>query len=655
MKEVAENILHSAKVTRPVIHFIGYTLLLALALVAINPLTAWQSPRARAAGESDLIIESITWSPENPSKSDTVTISATVKNQGDDKAIVSQLDFYVDGNFVEFQNVKSLEAGESSTRDFTWLAQQGSHQFRLVIDGENGIAESDESNNEKSAAITTLDPDLTIQEITWSPSDPYSGDNVTFTVAVKNQGEGKAINPLVVFHVNSQRLDADSPGTIDSGSTSNATFTWLTETGSHIIELIVDPNNTITESNESNNKKIADFPTISPDLIVQSITWTPEELSVGETVTFSISIENQGRAYAPASVFSYYIGSQTSGTERTPGIAAGNSAIVTFAWTAEAGPLPVRIVLDFENRATESNESNNETTATYSGTKVPDLIVQGIAWTPQEPSTGETMTLSVTIKNSGNGRADSSYMAYYIDDTRLGSDRVDPMEPGETQNRTFTWTVQEGSHTIRVIADSNRVIPESNEDNNEKAAVYPVPADLVIQTINLSPSEPMEGDNVTFTVTIENWGDSSAESFGIGYYVDNTYLGVADIGKLDSGVADNGTFAWIATTGRHTLMATVDYLDKVPEIDEDNNTIIRLFTVHGLSITTTPPVSPSPTPDNGESQPPITEPIGAPPGLISPDLGGGSSKNNLLTYYLLGLGGLILIAVIFFEVWRRQE
>jgi subtilase family serine protease len=52
------------------------------------------------------------------------------------------------------------------------------------------ITESDESNNEKTKAfqVTKQAPDLIIQDITWDPSSPKTGDTVTFTVSYKNQG-----------------------------------------------------------------------------------------------------------------------------------------------------------------------------------------------------------------------------------------------------------------------------------------------------------------------------------------------------------------------------------------------------------------------------------------------------------------------------------
>ncbi|MEE8413096.1 MAG: CARDB domain-containing protein, partial [Dehalococcoidales bacterium] len=549
----------------------------------------------------------------------------------------------------------SLEAGDSFSTEFTWTAGQGFHQIQMIINEDKAIRETDYTNNEKSVTISTLTPDLIIQTITWSPTDPYDGANVTFLATIMNQGEGKAVNPLVAFHMDGTRLDSKSLGTLASGDTGSTTFIWAAQKNPHIVEIIVDPGNSIIESNENNNRKTADLPAISPDLIIESITWEPEESSVGETVTFSVTITNQGRINTSSSTLSYYVGSQDSGTKRTPLIEADASVVTTFTWTADGGSKLVRVVLDSTNQIAEGDESNNEMTVTFSGTKIPDLIIQSLTWSPENPSVGETMTFSVSIKNVGTGPAGSTQVTYYIDDIQLASSSINPIAPASSQNITFTWTVQEGSHTIRVNANTNLLIVESNEENNEKTVIYPIPPDLVIKDITLSPREPGEGDNVTFTVTVWNQGVKPAESFFIGYYIDDNYLGISTAEALGPGATDTSSFVWVATGGRHTLSAIVDIHDIILETDEDNNRLLKLFSVFELAATlSSPDSSPSTTPDNGEGQ--ATAPS-RPVSRIPPNagIGDGESKNSMLLYYMLGLGGIILIGVIFFEVWRRQE
>jgi len=594
----------------------------------------------------DLIIESIGWSPETPSKGDIVTISVTVKNQGSDKALPSRVSFYVDGSFKTFKDVQSMEAGATVTKDFTWTAEQGSHVIKMIIDEENWIPESEETNNEKSITISTLTPDLIIESLAWSPEDPSEGDNVTFTVTIKNQGEGKADYSLVFPYVDDARLDSASVGTINPGTVDTTTFSWIAQAGSHIISLVIDPNNAVLESNESNNEKVVDFPGLFPDLFIQSITWSPANPSVGETVTFSVTIKNQGRAVISSSRFSFYIGGVTSGSQSIQRIAVGESATETFTWAAKAAPQIVWVIIDPDNNVTESDESNNEKMVTFSGAKAADLFIQSITWSPANPSVGETMTFTVIVKNKGSGEAASSYVAYYIDDNYLASDSVGPMGSGDTLNQTFTWTVQEGSHTIKVVADSKTKISESDEGNNEKAVVYPVPPDLVIEMIVLSPPYPSESDNVTFIVTIKNQGDSRVDKFEIAYYIDDIYLVYITAGAVDPGATANSTFVWTAEAGTHTIKAVVDPYDKLLEISENNNEKAIPFLAHEVSSTTTSSSSTISDTEVEETLLEMSEPI---------DTSDRQSQASLWLFALLGIGAILLAVSLFLEYKRRHS
>jgi len=53
---------------------------------------------ARASDTSDLIIKDITWTPTNPSLGETVTFTATIKNQGNGSSSSSRVYFYFDGS-----------------------------------------------------------------------------------------------------------------------------------------------------------------------------------------------------------------------------------------------------------------------------------------------------------------------------------------------------------------------------------------------------------------------------------------------------------------------------------------------------------------------------------------------------------------------------
>lgn len=544
----------------------------------------------------DLIIETITWSPGNPSKGDTVTFNVKIKNQGTDRASSSRVYFYVDGSSRGYQEVQAIEAGAAVTKPFTWLAQAGSHDIKAIVDKDGWITESDKDNNEKTVTFFTLAPDLTIDTITWSPENPSAGDTVTFTIIIKNQGSGKASNSRTAYYIDNNYFTSALFDPMNPDATGNKTFTWTARAGSHNIKAVADYNNEVTESDEDNNEKTVVFSTLTPDLTIDTITWSPAGPSIGETVTFDVMIKNQGNGRASSSRVYFYVDSSYKGYQEVQAIEAGATANKTFTWKAQVGSHDIKAVADHNKKVTESDENNNEKTITFTDLSLSDLIVEDITWLPASPSLGDTVTFNITVKNQGSGKSGNSHVAYYIDDTYLDSLSVDPVNPGATANKTFTWIAEFDLHDIKAVADYYDKVTESNETNNEKTVIFSALApDLIIETITGLPASPLVGDTVTFIVTIKNQGSGRAPLSRVYFYIDDSSRGYQDVPELDAGTAVTKTFTWIAEFGLHDIKAVTDDDDKVAETDEDNNEKTIIFPIPDLVIEaiTGAPASPS--------------------------------------------------------------
>jgi hypothetical protein len=98
-------------------------------------------------------------------------------------------------------------------------------------------------------------PDLVIEDISWSPSNPKQGDTITFTVKIKNRGDGNAGTSTVKYYIDGSYVDSDTVPSLSVGSTSTQMFTWTAHSGSHSIKAIADCYGAIAESNEGNNEK----------------------------------------------------------------------------------------------------------------------------------------------------------------------------------------------------------------------------------------------------------------------------------------------------------------------------------------------------------------------------------------------------------------
>jgi subtilase family serine protease len=633
-------------------------------------------------GLPDLIIQDISWSPSSPEQGDTVTFTATIKNQGTGDATAFYIYYYVDGSYHAMDTVYSLSAGSTTTETFTWTASKcGNVQVKAVADANNAVSESNEGNNERTETVNVEcpdpEPDYIVQDISWSPISPEQGETITFTVTIKNQGDWDDSSFCVYYYIDGSYQDMDTVYGMNTGSTITETFTWTAnKCGNVQVKAVADANNVIPESNEGNNERTetVNVECPDPDLIIQDITWSPSSPEQGDAIAFTVTIKNQGAGSAGSSTAKYYIDGSYVTYDSVPALSSGSTSTQTFTWAADrCGNVQVKAVADANNAVSESNEGNNERTETVNvECPDPDLITQDVSWSPSSPEQGDTMTFTVTIKNQGSGSAGSSTAKYYIDGSYVTYDSVPALSAGSTSTQTFTWTANKcGNVQVKAVADANNAVSESNEGNNErtetvnvdcleeikfngtaieyfsligawgwyvsvdeiisgpselqdhtvkvylasvnpdqyppgymdptiepgdKVGVYgwyqgydivslfgsedyyikkisPTPKpDLVIDPITYSPSNPQKDEIVTFTVKIKNQGAGSAGSSMVKYYIDGSYITYDSVPALSAGSTSTQTFIWTANKcGTIQVKGVADATNVVPESNEGNN------------------------------------------------------------------------------------
>ncbi|MFK0171748.1 discoidin domain-containing protein [Streptomyces sp. NPDC090306] len=142
----------------------------------------------------DLKVTGITNSPAAPVESDAVSLTATVTNGGTKAAAATDLAFSLGGTKVATAAVPALAAGESKTVTASIGARDaGSYTVGAEVDPSNKVIEQNEANNTftRSDALVVKpvsSSDLVASPVAWSPSGPSAGDEVKFSVAIKNQG-----------------------------------------------------------------------------------------------------------------------------------------------------------------------------------------------------------------------------------------------------------------------------------------------------------------------------------------------------------------------------------------------------------------------------------------------------------------------------------
>ncbi|MGX1116146.1 hypothetical protein RKD37_001509 [Streptomyces ambofaciens] len=221
------------------------------------------------APNPDLEVTKLTTSPDSPVESDEITVSATVRNGGAADAPAGRVALRLGGTKVATADVPALKAGAQSTVSASvGTREAGSYALSAVADEANEIIEQNETNN----TYTRPDPlvvkpvqssDLVAAAVTTSPSGPAAGDDVTFKVALRNQGTqdsaggGHAVTLTLLDAKGGtvKTLTGAHSGVIAAGSTAPAVSlgTWKAANGSYTLKVTVaDDANELPVKRENN-------------------------------------------------------------------------------------------------------------------------------------------------------------------------------------------------------------------------------------------------------------------------------------------------------------------------------------------------------------------------------------------------------------------
>nr|NCQ85347.1 hypothetical protein [Microcystis aeruginosa W13-18] len=529
-------------------------------------------------------------------------------------------------SYTDTQNITIPSNAGTGDKYLIFVTDQYSYSYN------NQQGETNENDNTYAVPITLGAPDLIISGATAPSSGVVNGAiNVSWTV--KNQGTTDAPADWydVIYlssdnipgngndsYIAEQFISTQTPLAVNGTYTINRSINLPNVTpGNYYIFFRADAYNYQGETNENNNYSQAIAITLgAPDLIVSNAT-APESGALGETVSLSWTVQNQGTVEAPADWTDYiywssndtYDGSDTfitsiSAAAQTP-VAAGGSYSKTQNITLPNqinfvgnGYLIVRA--DGNNAQGETNENNNNL-ATPIRIDAPDLIVSN-ATAPASVTIGATISVTWDAKNQGTVAANADWYDRVVistdqifgnsDDTYLtevwqGS--FTPLAAGATYSRTLNVTLPStatGDRYLLFKADNYNYQGETDENNN----VYSLPinisaSDLQVTATN-APTSAILGETVelTWTVTNNGTGAASQDWYDRVYLSSNQTLDSNDVQVTSEWVSSQTPLAAGAsytisknvtlpsfTPGNQYLLFVADRDNYQGEINENNN------------------------------------------------------------------------------------
>jgi uncharacterized repeat protein (TIGR01451 family) len=218
----------------------------------------------------------------------------------------------------------------------------------------------------------------------------------------------------------------------------------------------------------------------------------------------------------------------------------------------------------------------------------PDLTISAVSWTPTSPSETDPVTVRATVQNIGPVAAGATTANFSIGGVVAGSAQVAGLAAGASTTVSLdAGRRAQGSYSVSAVVDPTNTIVEQNNDNNSFTAASqlvvgqaPGP-DLQVTGITTNPPNPAVGQQVSFTVAVNNRGTSASGATTVTRVtVGGTTLNT-NTASIAAGATTNVaiTGSWTATSGGATVTATADATNVVTETNETNNSLAKAIVV----------------------------------------------------------------------------
>ncbi|MCK9150783.1 cobaltochelatase subunit CobN [Methanobacterium alcaliphilum] len=213
----------------------------------------------------------------------------------------------------------------------------------------------------KYEAPATNDPDLKIPSIETSQLLLNQPSQVL--VNIFNSGNSSASSFYVKLFDGATEIGSKLISNLDAWSSTSVSFNWTPDSaGYHNLKAIVDTENTVDESNETNNQLTLQVlvEKLRPDLTVLNLT-LPSSSSVNTTYNITTVIANTGLNQSASFLVKLFDNGQEVGSQSINNLNVNENRTLTFSWKPNTiGSHILKIVIDPLNVINETNKTNNE-------------------------------------------------------------------------------------------------------------------------------------------------------------------------------------------------------------------------------------------------------------------------------------------------------
>lgn len=493
-----------------------------------------------------------------------------------------------------------------------------------------------------SLAVTAAMADLQlVKSITSGTENVQVGDDVTYFVTVTNAGPDTVPDVVVSeTHVAGLTILSLHPsqgtvnptdlvwsvGSLAPGDSATMSLVVEVDTPGTKLNVATVSSATVDDPDQTNNTDIASLSS-GPSALDLAVTKTrvgPAEVTLGQPVSFYVTVKNNGPANATnVELFdplpdglTYTSSVPDTGTFdpatslwSLPSLPSGQTATITLTGMSVQ---PRKVTNTVSIQSLDQSDTNPADNSASDSVKVvvnADLaLTKAVSPTIAEP--GDTVTYTIVVTNDGPSTAENVQVVdpAKISATLTGSTTsqgsfdsatrvwdVGTLASGQTATLTLTVLIDRTGTFLNTVVISQSSVPDPNPGNNRAQATLEVPAADLSVAATVDDASPIVGQQVTFTISASNLGPEPTTSAiitsllpaglsyvsslaSVGSYNDAT--GVWTIGAL--GV--NETAETLVITATATAVGAVEDLATISasapyDPDQSNNTASISFTI----------------------------------------------------------------------------
>ncbi len=519
-----------------------------------------------------------------------------VQNIGNADALAGHdVQLVVDGQVIETKEI-TMNLGRWQSWKGTFSTNVtisgGSDNVTVIADANNGVVESDETNNSRTNTWSLGKPDLWLMEKheVWLPGQEGNQYVVGFTI--KNNGNVAApTGPTgydTALSVDGKRIEQKPVlVSIAPGATYSDNFTTVItlSDGRDDVNVSTDVNYEVDESDETNNSRGNTFTwPPSPDLRISL--W--EEWNVnGQSYTVRFEVRNRGNAPAPGGhIIALFVEDAEIARKVVPiALAPGDFYQDSFNTVINlSGVDKVKVVADITNIVAESNENNNSYENMIVWPPAPDLIISSKSERWIAGQEGAQYNVDFQVRNNGNTNATTGHDVQLKVDGNVIETQTVPATLGRGQSWSSSFstnvTISGSSDNVTVTADANSEVAESDETNNSRSNTWTAKPDLTVSEKH--EVWTVEGSQYIVSFTLRNTGNVAAPSgHDTALFIDGNLIEQKPMSlSLAAGASYSANFSTVVNVSGNSDNVTVltDYNNAVDEFNETNNSRSNTWT-----------------------------------------------------------------------------